>query len=45
MVIREAEYYKMILLTGLKNPKTLNFYENAGYNSADKTAFIQWINM
>ena len=36
--------YKMMLLTGSKNPKTLQFYENAGYNSSDKTAFIQWIN-
>lgn len=24
---------------------TLNFYRNAGYNSSDKTAFIQWIDM
>lgn len=23
----------------------LNFYRNAGYNSSDKTAFIQWIEM
>ena len=22
---------------------TLNFYRNAGYNSSDKTAFIQWL--
>ena len=35
--------YKMMLLTGSKNPKTLDFYRNAGYNSADKTAFIQWL--
>ena len=35
--------YKMMLLTGSKNPSTLRFYENAGYNSSDKTAFIQWI--
>lgn len=35
--------YKMMLLTGSKNPATLNFYSNAGYNSTDKTAFIQWI--
>lgn len=35
--------YKMMLLTGSKNPKTLQFYENAGYNSSDKTAFIQWM--
>ena len=35
--------YKMMLLTGSKNPKTLNFYQQAGYNANDKTAFIQWL--
>lgn len=35
--------YKMMLLTGSKEEATLNFYINAGYNSSDKTAFIQWI--
>ena len=35
--------YKMMLLTGSKNPGTLEFYRNAGYNSEDKTAFIQWL--
>lgn len=35
--------YKMMLLTGSKSEKTLAFYRNAGYNSEDKTAFIQWI--
>ena len=35
--------YKMMLLTGTKNKNTLNFYRNAGYNSEDKTAFIQWL--
>ena len=35
--------YKMMLLTGAKAPETLRFYENAGYNSSDKTAFIQWL--
>ena len=35
--------YKMMLLTGSKRAETLNFYEKAGYNSSDKTAFIQWI--
>ncbi|MCQ2519588.1 MAG: GNAT family N-acetyltransferase [Lachnospiraceae bacterium] len=35
--------YKIMLLTGSKNPKTLNFYRKAGYNSEDKTAFIQWL--
>lgn len=42
IAIRE-NCYKMMLLTGSKNPKTLDFYRNAGYNSEDKTAFIQWL--
>lgn len=37
--------YKMMLLTGSKDQKTLDFYKNAGYNCTDKTAFIQWIDM
>lgn len=39
----ENNCYKMMLLTGSKKESTLNFYRNAGYNSSDKTAFIQWI--
>lgn len=35
--------YKMMLLTGSKEEKTLNFYRRSGYNSTDKTAFIQWL--
>lgn len=35
--------YKMMLLTGSKEPATLKFYEASGYNSTDKTAFIQWL--
>lgn len=35
--------YKMMLLTGAKEESTLRFYERAGYNSQDKTAFIQWL--
>ena len=35
--------YKLMLLTGSKRESTLNFYEQAGYNKKDKTAFIQWI--
>ena len=35
--------YKMMLLTGSKSEDTLNFYKKAGYNSTDKTAFIQWL--
>lgn len=42
--IAEGEHcYKMMLLTGSKKESTLNFYRRAGYNSEDKTAFIQWI--
>lgn len=35
--------YKMMLLTGSKEESILHFYEQAGYNRKDKTAFIQWI--
>ena len=35
--------YKIMLLTGSKEKSTLKFYEQAGYNCKDKTAFIQWI--
>ncbi len=44
-IAEENHCYKMMLLTGSKEESTLQFYQNAGYNSADKTAFIQWINM
>ncbi len=33
--------YKMMLLTGARQESTLRFYEQAGYNKNDKTAFIQ----
>lgn len=35
--------YKLMLMTGSKKESTLRFYERAGYNSKDKTAFIQWL--
>lgn len=35
--------YKIMLLTGSKEEGTLRFYEKAGYNCRDKTAFIQWL--
>lgn len=38
-----ANCYKMMLLTGSKEESTLRFYEKAGYNRNDKTAFIQWL--
>lgn len=39
----EEGCYKIMLLTGSKNPATLNFYRRAGYNAEDKTAFIRWL--
>ena len=42
-IAEKTNCYKMMLLTGSKEEKTLNFYSNAGYNSSDKTAFIMWI--
>ena len=37
----ENNCYKMMLLTGSKKPSTWHFYEKAGYNKNDKTAFYQ----
>ena len=34
--------YKISLMTGCKDEPTLRFYENAGFNGTDKTAFIKW---
>lgn len=42
-VAKKQNCYKMMLLTGSKEQKTLDFYTRAGYNCADKTAFIQWL--
>lgn len=39
----ENNCYKIFLLTGSKEQKTLDFYKKSGYNSDDKTAFIQWL--
>lgn len=38
-----AGCYKMMLLTGSREEATLNFYRRCGYNSTDKTAFVQWL--
>jgi GNAT superfamily N-acetyltransferase len=35
--------YKIMLMTGSKQDSVLSFYEKAGYNKNDKTAFIQWL--
>lgn len=42
-IAKDNDCYKMMLLTGSKREETLSFYRNAGYNSTDKTAFVQWI--
>lgn len=42
-IAEKENCYKMMLLTGSKKESTIKFYERAGYNSSDKTAFIQWI--
>ena len=42
-IAKEENCYKMMLLTGSKNAITQNFYKGAGYNSKDKTAYIQWL--
>lgn len=42
-IARKADCYKMMLLTSSKSEATISFYENAGYNRADKTAFVQWL--
>ena len=42
-IAQSENCYKMMLLTSSKTPATLRFYEQAGYNSSDKTAFIQWL--
>lgn len=44
-IAQQSNCYKMMLLTGSREEKTLDFYKNAGYNSTDKIAFIQWIDI
>ena len=42
-VAEQSGCYKIMLITGSKRAETLHFYEQAGYNSRDKTAFIRWL--
>ena len=42
-IAKNNNCYKLMLMTGSKQDSTLRFYERAGYNSTDKTAFVQWI--
>ena len=39
----QAGCYKIALMSGTKEAGTMRFYERAGYNRRDKTAFIQWL--
>ena len=42
-IASRAGCYKMMLMTGSKSAETQGFYRKCGYNSADKTAFVQWL--
>ena len=42
-IAKKEGCYKLMLLTGSKKESTLRFYERAGYNRNDKTAFIKWL--
>lgn len=42
-IAKSKHCYKIMLLTGSKENSILSFYEGAGYNRKDKTAFIQWL--
>ena len=39
----EAGCYKMMLMTGVKANAWYDFYRRNGFNSEDKTAFVQWL--
>lgn len=40
-IAKENNCYKMMLLTGSKKRSTHRFYRHAGYNSIEKTAYVQ----
>lgn len=42
-IAQKENCYKIMLLTGSKKESTFKFYEQAGYNKKDKTAFIKWL--
>ena len=44
-IAKENNCYKMMLMTGSRKKETLDFYKRCGYNSTDKTAFIQWLDI
>lgn len=42
-IARQADCYKIMLLTGSKKESTLHFYENCGFDQHIKTAFLKKI--
>ncbi len=40
---KQRNCYKIMLMTGAKDAETLRFYQRAGFNAQDKTAFIRWL--
>ena len=40
-IAQRESCYKIMLLTGAKDEATLHFYRQAGFDSGEKTAFIQ----
>lgn len=44
-IAEDCNCYKMMLMTGSRKKETLDFYKRCGYNSTDKTAFIQWLDI
>ena len=42
-IARKNNCYKLMLLTGAKTEGAMRFYEAAGFNKKDKTAFVQWL--
>lgn len=39
---KEANCYKLMLATGQSDPAVHRLYQKAGFNSRDKTAYVQW---
>lgn len=40
-IARAENCYKVMLMTGAKDAATLNFYRRAGFDAAEKTAFVR----
>ena len=44
-IAKDCNCYKMMLMTGSRKKETLDFYKRCVYNSTDKSAFIQWLDI